>query len=329
MTAGVSVIIPAFNEASAIGPVVARVQRVLEQASIPVEVLVVDDGSTDGTADAATAEGATVVSHPENAGYGRSLKTGILRATHDLIAITDADGTYPVERLPELLALADRFDMVVGQRTGPAYLGNTAKRLARMMFRLIGEFAAGRKIPDINSGLRVFRRSQIVPFFPHISSGFSFTTTATLVYMLSGLFVHYVPIDYHPREGRSKVRYLRDTLRAFQIVVEAILRCNPIKVFLLLAAACYARSSDRFYHRLINSRWLGSYIRNHREGRGMTRWQKSLTLALLWAGIGATMTWSVSALWLRALLLLIAVSVTVHVVRLPAFSLSNEPESAR
>ena len=236
MTAGVSVIIPAFNEAPAIGPVVARVRRVLEQASIPVEVLVVDDGSTDGTADAAAAEGAAVVSHPENAGYGRSLKTGILRATHDLIAITDADGTYPVERLPELLALSDRFDMVVGQRTGPAYSGNTAKRLARTMFRLIGEFAAGRKIPDINSGLRIFRRSQIVPFFPHISSGFSFTTTATLVYMLSGLFVHYVPIDYHPREGRSKVRYVRDTLRAFQIVVEAILRCNPIKVFLLLAA---------------------------------------------------------------------------------------------
>jgi glycosyltransferase involved in cell wall biosynthesis len=240
MTAGVSVIIPAFNEAPAIGEVVDRVRTVLERASIPVEVLVVDDGSTDDTADAATARGAQVVSHPENAGYGRSLKTGILRAAYDLIAITDADGTYPVERLPELLALSDRFDMVVGQRTGPAYSGNTAKRLARTMFRLIGEFAAGRRIPDINSGMRVFRRSQILPFFPHISSGFSFTTTATLVYMLSGLFVHYVPIDYHPRRGRSKVRYLRDTLRASQIVVEAILRCNPIKVFLLLAAPLLA-----------------------------------------------------------------------------------------
>jgi uncharacterized membrane protein YbaN (DUF454 family) len=102
----------------------------------------------------------------------------------------------------------------------------------------------------------------------------------------------------------------------------------PTTVFLLMAAACYARSSDRFYQRLIHSRWLGGYIRNHREGRGMSRRQKAATLALLWVGIGATMFWSVSALWLRALLLLIAVGVTVHVVRLPAFSLSSEPESA-
>ncbi len=103
----------------------------------------------------------------------------------------------------------------------------------------------------------------------------------------------------------------------------------PTTVFLLLAAGCYARSSDRFYQRLINSPWLGAYIRNHREGRGMSRRQKAFTLALLWLGIGATVIWSVSALWLRALLLLIAVGVTVHVAKLPAFSLSTEPESAR
>lgn len=102
----------------------------------------------------------------------------------------------------------------------------------------------------------------------------------------------------------------------------------PTTVFLLMAAACYARSSDRFYQRLVNSRWLGSYIRNHREGRGMTRGQKALTLALLWAGIGATMFWTVDAWWLRALLLLIALGVTVHVVRLPAFSLSAAAKSA-
>jgi uncharacterized protein len=102
----------------------------------------------------------------------------------------------------------------------------------------------------------------------------------------------------------------------------------PTTVFLLMAAACYARSSDRFYQRLINSRWLGSYIRNHREGRGMTRGQKAVTLAMLWVGIGATMIWSVESLWLRLLLLSIAIGVTVHVVRLAAFSMPAETESA-
>jgi uncharacterized membrane protein YbaN (DUF454 family) len=99
----------------------------------------------------------------------------------------------------------------------------------------------------------------------------------------------------------------------------------PTTVFLLLAAACYARSSDRFYQRLINHRWLGSYIRNHREGRGMRRRDKTLTLVMLWVGIGATAIWTAESLWLRALLALIAVSVTVHVVRLPAFRIVAEP----
>jgi glycosyltransferase involved in cell wall biosynthesis len=240
MTEAISVVIPAYNEAPAIGGVISRIRQTLADRAAELEILVVDDGSTDGTAHAAETQGARVIAQPENAGYGRSLKTGIRHAAHDLIVITDADGTYPVERLPDLIALSARYDMVVGQRTGPAYDGSFTKRVARVVFRLLAEFAAGRRIPDINSGLRVFRRRQVLPFFPHISSGFSFTTTVTLVYMLSGLFVHYVPIDYHPRQGRSKVRYLRDTLRAAQIVVEAILRCNPIKVFLLLALPFFA-----------------------------------------------------------------------------------------
>jgi len=102
----------------------------------------------------------------------------------------------------------------------------------------------------------------------------------------------------------------------------------PTTVFLLMAAACYARSSDRFYQRLIGSRWLGGYIRNHREGRGMTRRQKALTLGLLWLGIGSTMVWTVESVWIRLLLLSIAIGVTVHVVRLAAFTLPAETESA-
>lgn len=214
--------------------VIERVRRVMSDAGISCDVLVVVDGATDATAENATGVADQVIVHPRNLGYGRSLKTGILAAKTEMIAITDADGTYPVERLPEMIKRAERFDMVVGARTGRFYQGSFLKRIGRFVFRNLSEFAAGQSIPDINSGLRIFRRSQIIPFFPVISAGFSFTTTSTLAFLLNDLLIDYLPIDYHRRSGHSKVHHLRDSLRALQIIIEAILRCNPIKAFLLL-----------------------------------------------------------------------------------------------
>lgn len=230
----ISVVIPAYNEEDSIGPVIHRIRRVMADSGIKVEVVVVVDGATDRTAEKAACADQVIV-HPQNLGYGRSLKTGILAATNELIAITDADGTYPVERLPEMIERSRRFHMVVGARTGRFYQGSLMKRVGRFVFRHLSEFAAGQGIPDINSGLRVFRRSHILPYYPIISAGFSFTTTSTLAYLLNDLLVDYLPIEYHRRVGSSKVRHLRDTLRALQIVVEAILRCNPMKIFLLLS----------------------------------------------------------------------------------------------
>jgi glycosyltransferase involved in cell wall biosynthesis len=231
----VTVVIPAYNEAASIGSVIRHLRDVARDAGLEAEILVVCDGATDDTAAEARSNGAHVIEHARNMGYGRSLKSGILAARHDLIVITDADGTYPADRIPELVELSSRFHMVVGARTGEFYHGGPFKRIGRWVFRWLSQFAAGQRIPDINSGLRVFRRREILPFFPVISSGFSFTTTCTLVYLLNDSFVHFVPIDYHRRTGKSKVRHFRDGLRALQIIVEAILRCNPIKIFLLLA----------------------------------------------------------------------------------------------
>ncbi len=232
----VSVVVPAYNEAKSIKAVVAEIRRHLQAEQIEHEVIVVVDGATDDTAKLAREAADQIVEHSQNFGYGRSLKSGIAAAKHDLIAITDADQTYPVDRIPEMIGLAQRFDMVVGARQGQFYQGSTFKRWGRHVFRWLSEFSAGQNIPDINSGLRVFRRSQIMQFFPIISAGFSFTTTSTLAYLHNDLSVHYIPIKYGRREGRSKVRHVRDSLRALQIIVEAILRCNPVKVFLLLAA---------------------------------------------------------------------------------------------
>lgn len=231
----ITVVIPAYNEEGSLRSVIDALRPHLESLGQETEIIVVVDGATDGTAAEARRCGVRVVEHPQNLGYGRSLKTGISAARNELIAITDADTTYPVDRLPEMVALAEKFDMVVGARRGKFYQGGLVKRLGRLVFRKLAEFATGQSIPDINSGLRVFRRSQMIPFFPIISAGFSFTTTSTLAYMLNDLCVCYIPIEYHKRAGASKIRHVRDSLRALQIIVEAILRINPIKVFLLLA----------------------------------------------------------------------------------------------
>jgi glycosyltransferase involved in cell wall biosynthesis len=234
-----SVIIPARNEEAALKQTIDDVRAALDGAKIAHEIIVVDDGSTDRTGELARAAGVRVLRHPDSGGYGKSLKDGILQAKHDLIAITDGDGTYPTQRLPELVRLVvdGGYDMAVGARTGKEYRGPLLKMPARRVFVWLGEYATGTKIPDINSGLRVFRKALVLRYINTIGDKFSFTTTITLAALLNGHFVTYIPIDYYKRVGKSYVRYWRDSLRSLQIIVENILYYNPLKLFLLLVNA--------------------------------------------------------------------------------------------
>lgn len=233
----ISVLIPAFNEVQAIRHTVENLRQALATQPVEAEILVIDDGSTDGTDEQARLAGVTVLRHPHNIGYGRALKTGLERAAGDWVVIVDADGTYPTEALPALLREIPAFDMVVGARGGPCYHGSLAKRLGRWTLKAMVQFVCGISVPDVNSGFRVFRRDIALRHLPNISNGFSFTTTLTLIMLLEGHFVHYVPIDYRERAGKSKVRFRRDILRTMQILVQAILQYNPIKLFLLFATA--------------------------------------------------------------------------------------------
>ena len=235
--AAVSIIIPAYNEAGAVGATVRKVYDVFQDSGHTFEVIVVDDGSRDATAQEAEFAGAVVLRHPVNVGYGHALMSGIWRARYPLVGITDADGTYPLEELPSMTAeAAERgLDMLVGARRGSQYHGSLPKRLARVCFKFLAEFACGRAIPDINSGLRVMRRDMLVQFAEVLCGGFSFTTTITIIAMLTGRFVDYRPVAYARRVGRSHVRYLRDTVRTAQILVMTIILFNPIKFFLLYA----------------------------------------------------------------------------------------------
>jgi hypothetical protein len=136
--------------------------------------------------------------------------------------------------------------MVVGQRSGQHYRESLFKAPMRWVLKFLVEYAAGRRIPDINSGLRVFDRKTAIAFFPHVCDTFSFTTSLTLAYMMNGKFVGYVPISYHRRAGRSKVMLLRDALRTLQYIVEAVIYFNPLKAFLLLASLTVAGSVVSF-----------------------------------------------------------------------------------
>ena len=229
-----SILIPAYNEAPSIKQTIEQVQAVMQQSSTVYEIIVINDGSTDETVAQVEGTGARLISHPSNGGYGRALKTGMRNAQYDWIAIVDADATYPLNRLPDLLSYIPRFDMVVGARKGVNYWGSSAKRVQRLILGQLITFVVGEKIPDINSGFRIFRKDIALSHIRQISSGFSFTTTLTLAMFLDEHFVCYIPVEYHKRVGKSKVKMGRDTLRMLQILVMAILYYNPLKLFLFL-----------------------------------------------------------------------------------------------
>ncbi len=229
-----SIVVPAYNEAGGIGKVLTELLEL--KGGREFEIIVVNDCSKDDTAKEVAKFPVTLISNVQNSGYGFSLKRGIAAAKYDSIVILDADGTYPVAEIPKLADIYEQgFDMVVGARHGKYYQGRMLKRIARFFFKTLSEFTTGRAIPDINSGLRIFRRDYALRFFHTLSSGFSFTTTITLAFMLNSFSVKYTPVDYFKRKGDSKVRYLRDTLRSTQIIIEAIIFYNPLKIYMLCA----------------------------------------------------------------------------------------------
>jgi polyisoprenyl-phosphate glycosyltransferase len=232
----ISLVIPCLNEEGVIVETIQKARSVFDSMDLKdYEIIIVDDGSTDQSTKLALSEGAKVIVHPHNVGYGKSIKDGISQAKYDTIIISDADGTYPLEEIPKLTKEYEKgFDMVVGARTGPHYRESWSKEILRYILKWLVEFTAGRPIPDINSGLRVFSRKVSMQFFNRLCDTFSFTTGITLAYMMSMKYVVYIPIPYKNRVGKSKVRVFRDSLRTLQYIVEAILFYNPIKIFIVL-----------------------------------------------------------------------------------------------
>lgn len=233
----VSVVIPAFNEEAAVQQSVKELHELFEPYDINYEIIVVDDGSKDTTARKAKAAGARVIQHRSNRGYGAALKTGIMAATYDNIAITDADGTYPAEYLPQMLSELEMADMVVGARIGADVNIPLIRRPAKKFLNLFANYVANSRIPDLNSGLRVFRRDVAMQYFPILSDQFSFTTTITLSMLCDNYAVTYIPIDYRKRKGKSKIMPWDAGSFAILILRIAML-FRPLRVFLPIAVMC-------------------------------------------------------------------------------------------
>lgn len=234
-----SVVIPAFNEEKGISKVIIDLKAILDNTHLQYEIIVVDDGSSDKTSEIVQKHNfVRMVQHPINRGYGASLKTGIKAAKGNLILITDADGTYPNEYIPELLEYSDKYDMVVGARTGKNVHIPLYRRPAKMFLNKLANYLVGIKIPDINSGMRLFKKEDSMKYFHILPSGFSFTTTITLAYLSDNLTVKYIPINYNKREGSSKIRPT-DFINFIILTLKTITYFNPLKIFLPISAIIF------------------------------------------------------------------------------------------
>ena len=230
-----SVVIPCFNEALGVNKTLNEIFDVFNSQK-DFEVIIIDDGSTDETLAqlhkiALERPRLKILQNNTNKGYGASLKKGILAAKGDFVVITDADGTYPSEEIPNLLDLLETCDMSVGARIGPDVNIPLIRRPAKWVLLCYARWMARADIKDLNSGLRAFRKADALQFFHLLPQGFSFTSTITLAMHIDGLNVIYHPIDYRKRLGKSSIRPIRDTLAFFTLVLKTTMYFRPLQVF--------------------------------------------------------------------------------------------------
>ncbi len=239
----VSIIIPAYNEREGITHVIESLRLLKEKHGPRWEIIVVDDGSTDGTSEMVKNFGDVIlIQHPLNRGYGAAIKTGIRHAKYNTLVISDADGTYPVNDIPKLIAQLPKNDMVVGARHINSSNIPLSRRPAKWMLNKLANYLTGIKIPDLNSGLRVMKKDILLKYLHLLPDGFSFTTTITLAMLTNNYDVEFVPIEYKIRSGRSKIRPIRDTMNFIQLIIRTVLYFDPLKIFLPISAFFFISS---------------------------------------------------------------------------------------
>ncbi len=243
----VTVVIPAYNEGPHVAAQVRAVAETLRTTGWEWELIVVDDGSSDRTAEEASAAGARVLRKLRNEGYGAALKTGIAAAKYGWILITDADGTYPTAAIPQMLERAARNEMVVGARIGKNVHIPLVRRPAKWVLTKLASYLAGLRIPDLNSGLRLMRKPLVQRYEHLLPQGFSFTTTITLCSACNGHPMEFIAIDYAKRLGDSKIRP-RHAYDFLLLILRTIVLFHPLKFFLPTGALLFAAGTAKFVY---------------------------------------------------------------------------------
>ena len=224
----ISIVIPVFNEAANLAPLLAKIQA-LKLAR--VEIIVVDDGSIDNSAEVALNAGASVIRHPYNIGNGAAVKSGIRAARGGLIVFMDGDGQHQPEDIPKLLAEAANYHMVVGARAKGSKL-RFHRYAANQVYNLFASYITQFKIRDLTSGFRVLSRRDARKFIDLLPNTFSYPTTLTLAFLRSGFTVKYVPIQTLYRAGQSKISLVTDGVRFLLIITKIATLFSPFRVFL-------------------------------------------------------------------------------------------------
>ncbi len=227
----ISIILPAKNEAQNIESVIKKLTQLQHKLNV-LEILVINDGSTDTTEQIAKQAGATVISHPCSMGNGASIKTGARQAKGDILIFMDADGQHHPDDIPMLLEkLNQGYDMVVGARSSKSHAG-LFRRLANGFYNRFSSLMTGHKIQDLTSGFRAARADKFRKFLYLLPNGFSYPTTSTMAFFRSGFPVAYVPIHAGKRSGKSHIRLFKDGMRFFIIILRVGALFSPMRLFL-------------------------------------------------------------------------------------------------
>jgi glycosyltransferase involved in cell wall biosynthesis len=236
----ISVVLPVYNEALNIRRLLVEVRGVMDEIGRSYEIIAVDDGSDDGTADLlAEVDYVRTITSPYNKGNGATVKTGIRHARGRLIILMDGDGQHDPKSIPSLLEKTADYELVIGARTdGKAQALH--RRLANLVYNRLASYVSGHKVEDLTSGFRISHRDKIARFIPLFPNGFSYPATSTLAFLRSGFSVAFVPVSMRRREGKSKISLSRDGIRFVLIVIKTISLFNPLRIFLPASAVCIA-----------------------------------------------------------------------------------------